>query len=646
MKKINKNIELLTNNSIVPINTKLKLKLQQNKKPKLVIASIYLLVFGITTLTTSLLLFNCNPTFNNTIFNPNANNNIWNNYYEQHEKNHQLVNLNGTVDYFSKNNISFSVTNQAEINYYDILNAIDSNLQNNKIEVKNNNINNNLLPTAFFSNIIYNPAISFTINDTPLVNFPFKIPEIYDHRKDYQLHFTTNNDSEAFGIAKGNNTMDINVIVKNEVAINLNDIKLGNLNGTISVPNPKKTAVKDIVNSLTPTIKTAFTTVLAAKLGMDPKKIIDDYYQIDFLEKDQIFNFTNLKTLNFIISTNSKIPNKWNFYGSCKGTISVINTTVDLSKETTLSTNISSCFDESKKGKGIRVDIDNSKDKTNIDTNLTADGLNSVNESVFAAIEPTITNYFNQKFPTLAISNKDYNITVNNIEKGANIFALTKGKVLNISIKATNNTYKLKGILNTTVTIHGHNQNAVNALEYKQPDDFKIIGVDYPGNKDKDILQAKTHYYEQHNLFNNWIGNKDSLLNTIKNNTYGIEENSFKGNININAKLDNVQIISQNIKIEDIKSDKVTNFYQLLKNTKFIYLKTRVNPATATHNTDTLEEIKFIFTSEVVVNVDSDISNITLYTIDLWVKPDCAIMKNAPLVFNNFDFNINYEQFN
>lgn len=158
------------------------------------------------------------------------------------------------------------------------------------------------------------------------------------------------------------------------------------------------------------------------------------------------------------------------------------------------------------------------------------------------------------------------------------------------------------------------------------------------------------HDYEQPKLLSKLVGDpndpnsqtsKNSVLETIKNNSYTVEPTSFVGELNITYLLDEEKHKNVPIKINpsDITNGQGSekNFWDVLNKTKQIWLKTSVNRDTS-KNDRVLETVALVFTP----TNDHNASPLwVLYLSDRFGK---SIIDCATLVFSDFQFAIDYHQ--
>lgn len=628
-------------------NEKYIINLKKNKKKRILLFSLYLLAFGATTVTTILLLYT-NTTVNSSQFNPNANNKLWEEYYQQHHRNTTPISLDTTNDYFKnpKNIIIFNVikkdTDNGNIDFRSVLNSIDQNLQKVKIEndIDNDNPDPKLLPINFFANVNYNPAVKFTVgnNKTPITNNSFILPENFNDSKEYILNMLTNDQAPIFGINNTNVNIQINIKIINQIAIHISDLPLTFSNKIISINDPQHATIDQIKDKwLVPEIENKFEEVLSKALNIDKEKIKQhNYYKIKFEDSSTIKDFTKPIDVKFTITSLDNNP--WNFTGTKKCTINVKNDKANLNNMKDLTSEIEKQYNND--NNNFQITLDNQKDKDgnyiNADSNLSPENVKIVNDQVISSIQEICQNYFQKNYPDLNIETSDYTI-VTNLKAGDNIFNHKLGKNIEITIKAIPSSYKLSGNLNAKAIIHGHNNNNITE-SYTSPDRFGLNGIWLKDGNDANILQAGDHFYQQDNLLNNWITSKESLLNTVINNSYQPVANSFSGTFTMNCQLDKEpknRSMTADIS-KDITGGQVTNFWDLITNTKSIYIETNVSTTSGW----SVKNVKLVFT-----NAESppDKDNI-LYTFDLSSKFNSIIVSDhATLTFNDFNFKFNYQ---
>ncbi|WDA54335.1 MAG: hypothetical protein PPFGHCPK_00769 [Spiroplasma endosymbiont of Drosophila atripex] len=633
-------------NSIYTINVK------KNKKKRILLFSLYLLTFGSTTVTTILLL-HTTAAFNNSEFNPNSNNKLWDDYYQKHHRNSKPISLNSTIAYFGKstNIVNFNVIENAadngNIDFTNVLSSIDNNLQKTdpKIESDIDNDNSNLLPINFFLNANYNPAVKFTVgkDKKPITNTSFILPKNFNESKSYVLNLTTNDQASIFGIENTNINIEININIINQVAINIASLPVNFPDKIINITNPENATIDSIKDKwLIPTIQDQFATTLSKALNVPKKEIKPSYYKIEFQNGSESQNFTKSVPVQFSITSLDNNP--WNFTGKKDDcTINVKNDIADLSSMKELTNEIEAQYNNDKDNKNFQITLDNQKDKNgnyiNADVSLSEDNLKFINDQIIKGVQTICQNYFQKNYSDLNIEDSDYTISTN-LKVGDNIFNNKSGKNIEIKITASPNDHKLtKSLDSIKAIVHGHNKNNITG-NYSSPKDFALKGIWLKDGQDADILQEGQHFYEQDNLLGNWITNKDSLLNTINNNSYRPVENAFTGQFTMNYLLDgDTKPSGMSVDIsKDIKGGKVNNFWDLITQTKSIFLETDV--AVTTKSGWELNNVKLVFTdSETQPTKDN-----TLYTLDLSERfAGKTISDRATLTFPDFNFNFNYQ---
>ncbi len=653
----NDNISSTAGNNIVNSKRQKKIKskfneryiinLKKNKKKRVLLFSLYLLTFGATTVTTILLLYT-NTTINSSQFNPNANNKLWEEYYQKHHHNTTPISLDTTNDYFKnpKNIIIFNVIkkdndNSNNIDFRSVLNSIDQNLQKVKIEndIDNDNPDPKLLPINFFANVNYNPAVKFTVgNDkAPITNNSFTLPKNFNDTNKYILHMITNDQAPIFGISNTNVNMQININIINQIAINISDLSLAFSTKIISINNPQHATIDQIKDKwLVPEIENEFEEVLSNALNIDKDKIKQhNYYKIEFEDSSKPRDFTSSIDVKFTITSLDNNP--WNFTGTKKCTINVKNDKANLNSMEDLTSEIKKQYDND--NNNFQITLDNQKDKDgnyiNADSKLSPEDVKFVNDEVINSIQEICQSYFQKNYPDLNIETSDYTI-VTDLKVGDDIFNHKLGKNIEITIKAITSSNKLNGNLNAEAIIHGHNKNNITPESYT--DKFGLKGIWLTDGKDANMLQEGQHFYQQDNLLENWITSKESLLNKVINNFYQPVANSFSGSFTMNCQLEKEQknrSMSADIS-KDITGGKATNFWDLIKNTKSIFLETDVSTTSGW----SVNSVKLIFTD---AQTQPDKDN-TLYTFDLSSKFNGVIVSDhATLTFNDFNFKFNYQ---
>ncbi|MBP1525064.1 MAG: hypothetical protein H9Q65_00700 [Spiroplasma ixodetis] len=632
-------------NSIYTINVK------KNKKKRNLLFSLYLLAFGSTTFTTILPL-HTTASFNNSEFNPNSNNKLWDEYYQKHHRNSGPISLDSTIAYFGKstNIVNFNVIENAadngNIDFTNVLSSIDSNLQKTdpKIESDVDNDNSTLLPINFFLNANYNPAVNFTVgkDKKSITNTSFTLPKNFNESKSYVLNLTTNDQASIFGIKNTNVNIEININIINQVAINIASLPVNFLNKIINITNPENATIDSIKDKwLIPTIQEQFETILSKALNVPKKEIKPSYYKIEFQNGSEPQNFTKSVPVQFSITSLDNNP--WNFTGKKDNcTINVKNDIADLSTMKELTNEIETQYNNDKDNKNFQITLDNQKDKNgnfiNADSKLSEEDVKFVNSQIIESVKKICQSYFQKNYSDLNIKDSDYTISTN-LKFGYNIFNNKLGKNIEITIKAADNSYKLDGSLSAKAIVHGHNKNNITG-NYPSPKDFALKGIWLKDGQDANILQEGQHFYEQDNLLGNWITNKDSLLNTINNNSYHPVENAFTGQFTMNYLLDgDTKPNGMSVDIsKEIKGGKANNFWDLITKTKSIFLETDV--AVTTKSGWELNNVKLVFTdSETQPTKDN-----TLYTLDLSERfAGKTISDRATLTFPDFNFNFNYQ---
>ncbi|WP_425381714.1 hypothetical protein [Spiroplasma endosymbiont of Polydrusus pterygomalis] len=628
-------------------NERYVINLKKNKKKRILLFSLYLLAFGATTVTTILLLYT-NTTINSSQFNPNANNKLWEEYYQKHHHNTTPISLDTTNDYFKKpeNIIIFNVikkdNDNGNIDFRSVLNSIDQNLQKVKIEndIDNDNPDPKLLPINFFANVNYNPAVKFTVgnNKTPITNNSFILPKKFNKPKKYILNMTTNDQAPIFGINNTNVNIQINIKIKNKIAINISDLPLTFPTKIISINEPQYATIDQIKDKwLVPEIQNKFDVVLRNALNIkQEKKKLKNYYKIEFEDSSTTRDFTKSVAVKFTITSLDNNP--WKFTGTKECTINVKNDKANLNSMKELTSEIEEQYNNDNNNFQIR--LDNQKDEDgnyiNADSKLSPENVKFVNKQVIISIQEICQSYFQKNYPDLNIEPSDYTI-VTDLKAGDDIFNHKLGKNIAITIKAITSSYKLSGNLNAKAIIHGHNKNNITE-SYTSSDNFGLNGIWLKDGRDANILQEGQHFYEQDNLLNNWITSKESLLNTVINNSYQPVANSFSGTFTMNCQLDKEQknrSMTADIS-KDITGGKATNFWDLITNTKSIYLETDVSTTSGW----SVENVKLIFTNR---EAEPDQDN-TLYTFDLSSKfASITVSERATLTFNDFNFKFNYQ---
>jgi len=638
----NKRLKLLINQEQKTKITTTTLHLPKNRKQIFLLITLYLSVFVVTCGITSVLLINNKVNFDSYAFNPEANNSLWLNYYQKHEQPQQIIDLKNTIAYFKQDpKIVYVVrddkTSTNTVSFNNILNAIDSDLQTNKIESTITTSDPNLLPNNFLQNVRYNPAVDFTVNDGKIHqadNYPFAMPQKYDDCLTYNLDFTTNSEAKAFDIANENIDIKITVVVQNELAINITDFnQLDFGKQTISVPNPTSATIDDIKDSLITNIRPKFVAALVAK-GIKAADIKDTDYIITFDSLPKPHDFNEGVTVTFHVKT-SQTANSY-FNGTFSNTINVQNKIVDLSKETELKTAIETAYhNQADEKQWLKVQVNNIKDESGDDTNINQKQIKDVNQQISKIIkEKVCQKYFTEHYPNFQIEEKDYEITTTSLNKGDNLFNDKAGLDLMIKISPSQDTYKFSTneLSAINVTVHGQNINDIK--REKKLSNFTIDGIWLPDGQDKDRLQDGEHYYFQKDLLKKLINDDDSLFRTIQKEAYSPDQESFTGNL----ELDDVLETDRGKTIADLTT--IPNFWNILSETKSIFLETSV---TNNEQSRTLDKVKLMFFKK---EIKSDDPHDLLYTLDLLHNfKGCEITKNAKLTFTDcFSYDIKYKQ--
>lgn len=634
------------------------INIKKNKTKKVLLLSLYALTFAVTT-TTTILLLDTNTHINNYHFNPNANDKLWEDYFQHHHHNQsEPIKLHNIYTYFNDSSkvVTFAVENNNvssdNIDFMNVLQNIDSNLQTNGLEnkVDNDNVNEKQLPINFFQNVNYNPAVSFSAAEKgkgqqPITASTFSIPKNYNDTNHYLLKLKTNDQAPIFGIENKDGDININIDIVNKVKIDISQLTFTFPQKEIAIANPTTTTINAIKDQLIPEIKEQFAKTLSAALNVPQDEIKDSYYQINFINGNTTPDFSQAggAKVEFTIDAGDGKANTWGFHGKLENaTINVKNTHPDLATMTDLNAAIKKAYTDDKYNKII---LENEKDEKgnyrDADKKLSQQDLDFANNKIILDITTICQKYFDEHYPTLMVTKDDYQVTTN-LAVGDDIFNHQAGKAITITIEAINNN-KLQKSLNQTVIIHGHNKNNITSSFGST---FDLNGIWVKDHQDDNILQPNTHYYAQDILFNNWISDKnpESLFSKIKNNAYYPIAESFSGSFTVNYTLDqnndpgfmNFDISDKSIN-KTTSGGKVINFWDLITKTKTIFLETKVEVKSGW----SLQEVKFIFTDSANIKPNNDN---TLFTFDLSSKfAGIGVTDNAPLKFLNFKFNFNYQ---
>lgn len=653
-KKINQQSVITNDVNSSPVI--IKNKLQKNQKKKWLLLSIYILAFSITGLTTTMLLVHNHVNYSDSNFNPQSNSNLWAQYYENNKPDNELIDLTQTQNFFQDKTHQIDwqikdVSDKNNLTFHTVLNQIDNYLKANKIET-DGQVTSTLLPNEFFTNVINNPAVDFTVNNQQVTNNTFQWPIAYKQNTSYDLKVSTSNEANAFGIVNNNISFDIKVTITNLLTINLENLTLDNLqhNQMIYISNEESsnTTIAQITKYIQPAIKKAFVDKLISILKI--KNIPDNDYNITFTDNDtnnHNFNKEQVR-VNFQINSSDTAIND-NFTGTFTSNVTVQNEVLDLNKEDELKTDIQNEYSaqEADHNKWLNIKIDNTNDKNNIDTCLTTTGVITSNNAISEAIKPIVVKDLNNKYKTLNLENDDIKIT-SNLKEGDNLFQNNDGifgKQCTVTISRNKDNYKLSGKLLINITVHGTNFTST-TQNHNSPDNFKLNGIYLPDGQDNDILQDNEHYYQQTNLYENWMGeNKDSLKNKLKN-AYSIVDSSFTGQFTSQYQLETSGKTEQTtFNIDKINNQKISNFYDLIAKTKNIYLYTSVTKKSEPEKIDrVLNSVKLIFTN--TIDPPEPNNDNILYSFDIITEKGISIKDNAKLMFDNFNFKISYQQNN
>ncbi|WP_342275731.1 hypothetical protein [Spiroplasma endosymbiont of Nebria brevicollis] len=653
-KTINHRPTIITNVDKTP--TLIKNKLQKNHKKNWLLISIYLLVFGITGITTTTLLVSNHASYSDSNFNPHSNANLWEQYYENNKPDNKPIDLAPTQNFFKDNaNPVFwqihSAKDKDSLSFSAILNQIDNKLQVGGIETVSQQTVKSL-PNGFFTNIINNPAVDFTVNNQQVTNNTFEWPSNYNQSTSYDLKVNTSDEAKAFGIVNNNINFVIKVTITNLLTVELKNVKLDlNPNQVIYTDYKSSTnaTIPQIVQYIQPAIKDAFVTKLKSILQIPT--IPDSDYNITFNDNDDKPHNFNTESVPVKFQITTTDGNKDNFTGKLESSVNVQNKICDLNGEAQLQTEIKNKYPEQETNPDnwLNIIFDNKTDKDNIDTSLTDTGLITANSKINEAIKPLVVSYFNKKYSLLNLKTDNIQIT-SDLKLKDNLFQNNdgiSGKQCKITISPKQEGYKLSGNLSFDITVHGTN-NSATTQNHNSPAGFKLNGIYLPDGQDANILQDNEHYYQQATLLANLMGDdKDSLKNQLKN-AYSIKKNSFTGSFTSQYQLETSgSIESTTLNISDIKNpnQKISNFYDLINQTKNIYLYTSVTKNPPSGQKDRiLNSVKLVFTS--TIDPPHTNGDNTLYSFDLVKKTGISIDDGAILMFPNFNFNISYQQNN
>ncbi|WP_425377360.1 hypothetical protein [Spiroplasma endosymbiont of Aleiodes alternator] len=554
------------------------------------------------------------------------------------------------INYFAGDGINWKYVQQSEVETH-----IDISQQENANNVENNNSLSEGLGLYYIAKAVRESDDSFKEQDADILAHYFitqsslngslsdvlidKIIHLLitnDNAYDYitNVPFLTNDNSKYtinYIFDEFNNIIQIYYSYYDK-AFDLSTLSLIIPQQVISVKTPEATPITDIKANLVSKIQTEFKQKLSQQLKINSEDINDKYYNIFIKDNKENQDFTNAVNIEYKITSSWKNANQLNFAGTYQGQVSVINKCVDLSNETDLKNIIENAYyHQNDKSKWLNVDVDNTIDNKNVDTKLTQTTLDLINTNISTTIKVIVQNYFKTHDTELIIDETDYDVTTT-LAVGDNIFNNKLGKDFTISIKDNGSTYKLKNSLdNINVTIHGHNKKSIAGNFSRTP--FDLDGIWLKDGKDTNVLQEGQHFYEQNKLLDKWISNKDSLLNTIVNNSYYPIADSFGGNFIINYILDgkNKGSITADIS-KDITSDKVTNFWDLITKTKSIFLETDVSVSSDW----ALKNVKLIFTNDEIQPTKDN----TLYIFDLSDRfKGETVSERATLTFPDFNFN-------
>ncbi|WP_375317976.1 hypothetical protein [Spiroplasma endosymbiont of Virgichneumon dumeticola] len=654
-KTINNRPTIITNVNNSPVL--IKNKLQKNHKKNWLLISVYLLMFGITGVTTTTVLLHNHANYSDSNFNPHSNSNLWEQYYKNNKPDNKLIDLTPTKRFFKDNANSVvwkihSVKDKNSLSFSSVLNQIDNKLQDGGIETVSQQTVKSL-PTDFFTNIINNPAVDFTINSHQVTNSTFKWPDNYNQSTSCDLKVSTSDEANAFGIQNNNINFVIKVTITNLLTVDLKDVKLDNLSSDQTIytdyDSSTNATIPQIIKYIQPTIKDAFITKLKAILQID--KIPDNDYEITFNGNDDKTKYDFNKDsvpVNFQITSTEDSKN-YNFTGKLESSINVKNEVFNISNETELQTEIQNKYSIKEKNRDnwLNIVFDNKTDKDNVDTCLTDKGLTVANDEINKVIKPFVVSYFNDKHKALNLKPNDIKIT-SDLQLKDNLFQNNDGilgKQCTISISAKQEGYKLSGKLPINITIHGKNIDAT-TQNHNSPDSFKLNGIYLPDGQDADILQDNEHYYQQTTLLANWMGDDKDSLKSKFNNAYSINKDSFSGSFTSKYQLETSGAIKDTtFKISDIKNKKITNFYDLINQTKNIYLHTSVTKNSSSEKKDrTLNSVELVFTS--TIDPPYTNGNNILYSFKIVTEEKTSIDNGAKLMFSNFNFKIAYQQNN
>lgn len=646
-KRINNKSTFITNVNNPPVV--IKNKLQKNHKNWLLIG-IYSLVFGITVTTTVVLFIDNGVNYSDSNFNPRSNPNLWEQYYEKNKPDNKLIDLTRTKKYFDDDKVKEVVweintdKDKNSLSFNTVLNQIDKKLQEAGIESTDKS-----LPNGFFVNVINNPAVDFTINNQQVTNSSFVFPEEYNDSSSYDLKVSTSNEANAFGIQNKNISFVIKVKITNLLVFDISKLSL-NLDHINFSYLEEKTTISKIIPYIKPKIEDAF--VKALKLKLKVMNIFNNDYNITFVGNDiKTHDFSQGVDVKFQINS-TKNSIKDNFEGTIIHTVKVSSKIIKLSDENDLEKKIENKYPakESNSNNWLNIEFDNSSDKDNVDTSLTKEGLTIANSKISEVIKPQVINYLNDKYKEFNLKDADFKIT-SDLRLKDDLFNNALGKQCKIIVKPTEKNYKLSGQLEITITVHGKNTNFISNKQASDPKkEFSLDGIHLPDPKGNNFLQDGMHDYEQPKLLSKLVGDpndpnsqtsKNSVLETIKNNSYTVEPTSFVGELNITYLLDEEKHKNVPIKINpsDITNGQGSekNFWDVLNKTKQIWLKTSVNRDTS-KNDRVLETVALVFTPT------NDPNASPLWVLDLSDRFGKSIIDCATLVFSDFQFTIDYHQ--
>lgn len=665
----NKKSVASTDNTIKQVKTKPIKKNKRRIKGIVFFLTYLVLLSGIISIG-GYLIHNNSFSYNNSSFNPDANLNNWNTYYDNHKKNHSLINLDSMTKYFKDKSINISITDPDQkaknLNLGNFINQMDGQLIKASLEANSISADNDLvLPNNFFQNVIYNPEVNFMIDDNgkqvSAETFNYQMSGIYGATQNYALKMNISKDANNLGIkVNQDTTITINIVITNNVVFDLNNLNIDFGSTIISMEAGKTTVAKMWASNPTiqQDIEKKFVTELSNHVSTT---ITPDSYQFSLDQPDALVDFDNQgqgADVKFSFSATDKAK-AIGFIGALKNQpIHITNTQIDLNSLGELRKKIMNKY----KDNFIPVNVKN--DANNDDTNLSQVQIDNINKHINTIIKDITQEYFLEKYPALNVSPDDYTIT-SDLNEGNDIFNQTKGLKSNLTITATHASTKFKKdsqLTQISVVIRGTNKSST-AQEWTLPTDFanNFEGIWLPTDTTNHALQNGKHYYSQNGqsspncsdslyqeLISNKPGGKMSLLDDIKANSYSpLYAENFTGTFTLTGQLDGydwpkpTSITLDVAKISNSNKN-IKNFFDLLQNTKSISLYTEV----------TKKDTGRFFNNAAINfydNLGND-ANDLLYSFDLSssfnITDGIAISSEAKFTFTSFAADIKYNRWN